>query len=155
MKASKASPLVALTALALVFSTPSAYGNTSTQGHGNGGTEQITLASKRAGGSFPDLTANLFDQRGKRVGFATSDCTVIIRNPSTTACHGSFVLTGRGEITWQHSTRSAQPPYFLAITGGTGRYCEASGQVRVVRTESSPQGGLYKLTVFTGRACPV
>ncbi|MEN3585431.1 hypothetical protein AAH978_14925, partial [Streptomyces sp. ZYX-F-203] len=57
------------------------------------------------------------------------------------------------QITWLNATRTPQTPYVIAVTGGTGVYCEARGQIRVVRTESDPDGGLYEFEVVTGRKC--
>ncbi|MDI9885126.1 hypothetical protein QMZ92_12150 [Streptomyces sp. HNM0645] len=93
------------------------------------------------------------DKNGKTVGFVTTNCVIVDSTPAeTTTCYGSYVLEG-GQITWQNATRDPQTPYLIAITGGTGKYCEASGQIRVVRTESQAGGGLYELKVITGRKC--
>ncbi|MDI9889426.1 hypothetical protein QMZ92_35255 [Streptomyces sp. HNM0645] len=152
MKVSSTSRLCALAALGLVVSAPSAYGNAE-RDQGRQKVEVITVISRTAGGSFPNSTADLFDEKGNQVGFSTTNCTVIT-DPRTVSCYGAYVLEGRGQITWQNATRNESTPFLTAITGGTGRYCEARGQIRVIRTQSDPQGGLSQLKVFKGQKCP-
>ncbi|MEN3586342.1 hypothetical protein AAH978_19640, partial [Streptomyces sp. ZYX-F-203] len=59
------------------------------------------------------------------------------------------------QITWLNGKHTTRPlPHVIAVTGGTGVYCEARGQIRVVRIESDPRGGLYEFQVVAGRKCP-
>ncbi|WP_199800619.1 hypothetical protein [Streptomyces marianii] len=88
--------------------------------------------------------------RDKGMPRGRSNCVFTASTPETTTCYGSYVLED-GQITWRNATRDPQTPYLIAITGGTGKYCEASGQIRVVRTQSEAGGGLYQLEVITSR----
>ncbi|MFE5828436.1 hypothetical protein ACFQ7B_42885 [Streptomyces erythrochromogenes] len=132
-----------------MLSAPLAHADT---GHDKDRVKRFTLTSTNSQGQFPNITADLLDRDGENVGFVTTNCVTANSTPPTTTCHGSYVLR-EGEITWQHGQRSLQTPFVIAVTGGTGEYCEARGQIRVVRTESAPDGGLYELEVITGRKC--
>ncbi|MFD4144636.1 hypothetical protein [Streptomyces sp. NPDC058572] len=149
MKASLALPLCALTVLPALLSAPLAHADTD---HDKDRVERFSLTTTNTQGQFPNATADLLDQNGRNVGFLTINCIPIDSTPQTATCHGSYVLED-GQITWQNATRNPQPPFTIAITGGTGKYCEARGQIRVVRTESVPEGGLSELEVITGRKC--
>lgn len=150
MKASHALTLGALTLLPAMLIASPAQGGTDRD---RDGVKQITLTTADSQGDFPFVTADLVDKNDKTVGFVTTNCVVVTSmTDDTTTCHGAYVLED-GQITWQNATRDPQPPYLIAITGGTGKYCEASGQIRVVRTESDDDGGLYELKVITGRTC--
>ncbi|MEV6319523.1 hypothetical protein [Streptomyces sp. NPDC051776] len=150
------SSLCAWAVLSLAFGAPSAYADTKGD-KDRPNVENMTLTSRQVGGTSPDETiSDLFDERGNKIGFSTTDCTVIKEaDPRAVQCHGSYVLEGRGEITWENANRDQRPPHLRAITGGTGEFCEARGQIRVIRYVSDPQGGEYQLKVIKGRKCPV
>ncbi|MEV6319534.1 hypothetical protein [Streptomyces sp. NPDC051776] len=151
MKASLALPLCALTVIPVVLSAPVAHADTEND---RGRVERFTLTTTNTQGQFPNVTADLLDRNGENVGFVTTNCVGVDTTPRTETCYGSYVLED-GQLTWQNATRDPQTPYHIAITGGTGKYCEARGQIRVVRTESEPEGGLYELEVITGRKCAI
>ncbi|AWI28393.1 hypothetical protein AB0K47_02815 [Streptomyces tirandamycinicus] len=149
MKTSLALPLCALALVPAVLTAPPVQADT---GHDKDRVKKFTLTTTDSQGDFPHVTADLLDRKGEYVGFVTTNCVEADSTPATVTCYGSYVLED-GEITWQHATRDPEPPYFIAITGGTGKYCEARGQIRVVRIESDPEGGRYDLEVITGRTC--
>lgn len=150
MKTSCVLPLCALALLPAVLGAPLAHADADGDGDR---VRRMTLATVNSQGEFPNVTADLEDKRNRTVGFVTTTCVTVASVPERTiTCHGSYVLED-GQITWQNATRDPQTPYLLAITGGTGAYCEARGQIRVVRTESESGGGLYELEVITGRRC--
>ncbi|MFD5425463.1 hypothetical protein [Streptomyces sp. NPDC127084] len=149
MKASLALPLCALVVLPAVLSAPVAHANTDQNWDR---VKRFTLTTTNSQGQFPNVTADLLDLNGQNVGFVTTNCVGADSTPRTETCYGAYVLED-GELTWQHATRNPQTPYVIAITGGTGKYCDARGQIRVVRTESAPEGGLYEVEVITGRKC--
>ncbi|AWK08374.1 hypothetical protein SSP531S_52160 [Streptomyces spongiicola] len=149
MKTSLALPLCALALVPAVLTAPAAHADT---GHDKDRVTKFALTTTNSQGVFPHVTADLLDRKGEDAGFVTTNCAQAVSTPTTTTCYGSYVLED-GEITWQSATRDPEPPYLIAITGGTGRYCEARGQIRVVRIESDPEGGLYELEVITGRKC--
>ncbi|MEV1050607.1 hypothetical protein [Streptomyces sp. NPDC049887] len=158
MKASSAWPVYALALLPFMLSSPVAHGETGEERNGadRQNVETITVVSKSVGSPVsPGHSADLFDEKGNRIGFSATSCSPVSSMPTTVLCHGSYVLDGKGEITWENANRGQATPYFTAVTGGTGRYCEARGQIRVIRTQSQPGGGLSQLKVFLGRKCPV
>ncbi|MFJ6637025.1 hypothetical protein ACIQMR_37745 [Streptomyces sp. NPDC091376] len=132
-----------------MLSAPLAHADT---GEDKDRVKRFTLTTTNSQGQFPNVTADLLDRNGENVGFVTTNCIAADSTPRTETCHGAYVLE-EGQLTWQNATRNPQTPYLIAITGGTGKYCEARGQIRVVRTESAPEGGLYELEVITGRKC--
>ena len=93
-------------------------------------------------GDYFVATENLFRQ-GKKVGTDHAVCTLTRLEPPTgtpkrfaAQCLATLVLP-EGQITLQGvrtgSLSAQQPPRFtLAITGGTGTYKTAQGQVRIV-----------------------
>ncbi|MEV0963102.1 hypothetical protein AB0J25_11000 [Streptomyces sp. NPDC049910] len=147
MKTSLALPLCALVLAPAVLAAPPAQADT---GNDKDRVKKFTLTTTNSQGTFPNVTADLLNRKGENVGFVTTNCVFADSTPTTTTCYGSYVLKD-GEITWQNATRDSDPPFLIAITGGTGKYCEARGQIRVVSTES--EGGLYELEVITGRTC--
>ncbi|MFE3496787.1 hypothetical protein ACFXOS_27610 [Streptomyces sp. NPDC059175] len=151
MKASLALPLCALALLPAVLSPPLAHAGTD---HEQDRVKRFTLRTTNSQGEFPNATADLVDWKGEIVGFVTTNCVFAspASTPQTTTCFGAYVLED-GQITWQNATRDPQTPYLIAITGGTGKYCSAGGQIRVVSTESESGGGLYELEVITSRKC--
>ncbi|TLQ46430.1 hypothetical protein [Streptomyces marianii] len=149
MRTSRALPLCVLTVFPAVLSAPLAHADT---GHDKDRVKKITLTTTDPQGQFPNFTADLVNSKGETVGFVTTNCVLAASTPQTSTCYGSYVLED-GQITWQNATRDPQPPFLTAITGGTGKYCDASGQIRVVRTSSDPEGGLYQLEVITSRKC--
>ncbi|MFJ4013035.1 hypothetical protein [Streptomyces sp. NPDC090026] len=149
MKSSYVMPLCALALVPAVLGAPLAHADADGDGDR---VRRMTLATVNSEGEFPNVTADLVYKK-RIVGFVTTNCESVASVPERTiTCHGSYVLED-GQITWQNATRDPQTPYLLAITGGTGAYCEARGQIRVVRTESESGGGLYELEVITGRRC--
>ncbi|MFJ5646166.1 hypothetical protein [Streptomyces sp. NPDC093223] len=151
MNISKSAGVCALLTLATALASPSAV---AAEQHGTGGlqTVTITVASRPAGGTFPHTTANLFDSRGRQVGFSTTNCD-IVSSPETVSCSGAYVFPALGQVTWQNATRDQTTPYLIAITGGTGQFCDARGQISVLRTENEPAGGLYTLRIAKSRTC--
>ncbi len=76
-------------------------------------------------------------QSGKRVGFAGGQCTIVrmTKSSATTQCAVSVSLpkgqlTIQGLQTFPLSNRPS-PPSMFAITGGTGAYRTAGGQIKV------------------------
>ncbi|MGV9455663.1 allene oxide cyclase barrel-like domain-containing protein [Streptomyces sp. NPDC003635] len=89
----------------------------------------------KVGDSFT-FADDLFQEKGgERVGRDGVACTVVrTGNPLDIQCLGTFVLSG-GQITAQvlmtvPLTEEEQPPFDAAVTGGTGDYRGASGQIR-------------------------
>ncbi|GFH34249.1 hypothetical protein [Streptomyces pacificus] len=149
MKTSLALPLCALALVPAVLIVPLAQADTD---HDKDRVKRFALTTTNSQGTFPNVTADLLDRKGEKAGFVTTNCVFADSTPTTTTCYGSYVLKD-GEITWQNATRAPEPPFLIAVTGGTGTYCEARGQIRVVRIESDPGGGRYELEVTTGRKC--
>ncbi|WP_250405391.1 allene oxide cyclase barrel-like domain-containing protein [Streptomyces cellostaticus] len=153
MKVSLASSSTAVAILTVALGASAAVAGTQHDGDHEYRVEKITLTTQNSQGGFPNSTADLYDKKGRKVGFVTTNCVTVDSTPDQTiTCHGAYVLE-KGEITWQNATRDPSPPYFIAITGGTGRYCDASGQIHVIRTEAEEGGGLYELEVIRGRDC--
>ena len=76
-----------------------------------------------------------FFRGGKKIGFDGGFCT-LVRLPALLECVGTNSLPG-GQLTAQGLLDygpdfASEGPFELAITGGTGRYKTAHGQVRVI-----------------------
>jgi hypothetical protein len=76
-----------------------------------------------------------FFRGGKKIGFDGGFCT-LVRLPALLECVGTNSLPG-GQLTAQGLLDygpdfASEGPFKLAITGGTGRYKTAHGQVRVI-----------------------
>ena len=86
-----------------------------------------------------DLLLKLNDS-GMDVGHDGLACTVTDPSQSEAACQGSFVLPG-GQITVQFL--NSPPAVKLgAITGGTGRYRTARGQMKLVEPATGNVGSV-------------
>jgi len=83
-------------------------------------------------------TDGLLDERGATAGSMSQVCTLLTPGPnvftSTYDCAGSFDLAD-GSITVQGTFVPVADASTLAITGGTGRFAKARGEV-VVATEA-------------------
>jgi hypothetical protein len=80
----------------------------------------------------------LLTKSGKRVGHDGFACTITDASVPEAACQGTFVLPG-GQITVQFLN---SPPSVKigAITGGTGRFRSARGQMRLVEPATGDVG---------------
>ena len=67
---------------------------------------------------------------GKRVGDEGGTCPIVDVSQGLIHCTGTIRLSG-GQITFQGLTTTA-PTKHVAITGGTGRYQDVSGQATLV-----------------------
>jgi hypothetical protein len=67
---------------------------------------------------------------GKRVGDQSGTCPIVDLGQGLIHCTGTIRMSG-GQITFQGLTTTA-PTKQVAITGGTGRYQDASGQGTLV-----------------------
>jgi hypothetical protein len=86
-------------------------------------------------GDYFVFTEDLF-MKGKRVGSDHVSCmaTRIDKSEFTVQCVATLVLDGKGQITVQGAVTFSEESgstFTLAITGGTGRFRDASGQVKV------------------------
>ena len=86
------------------------------------------------------ITANdrLLNRNGKSVGHDGLACTITDPSHAEAACQGTFVLPG-GQITVQF-LNSPPPVKIGAITGGTGRFRAAEGQMRLVEPATGNVG---------------
>ena len=82
----------------------------------------------------------LLNASGKDVGRDGIACTITDPSVPEAACQGSFVLPG-GQITVQF-LNSPPPVKIAAITGGTGRYRTARGQVKLVEPATGKIGSV-------------
>jgi hypothetical protein len=80
----------------------------------------------------------LLNRRRKDVGHDGITCTMTDPSVPEAACQGSFVLPG-GQITVQF-LNSPPPVKIGAITGGTGRFRTARGQMRLVEPATGNVG---------------
>ena len=80
----------------------------------------------------------LLNTRRKDVGHDGIACTMTDPSVPEAACQGSFVLPG-GQITVQF-LNSPPPVKIGAITGGTGRFRTARGQMRLVEPATGNVG---------------
>jgi hypothetical protein len=82
----------------------------------------------------------LLNARGKHVGHDGLACTITDPSVPEAACQGTFVLRG-GQITVQFLN---SPPAVKvgAITGGTGRFRTARGQMRLVEPATGDVGSV-------------
>jgi hypothetical protein len=67
------------------------------------------------------FTDDLFDQSGRPVGRDEARCTIMFRDDML--CDATFVIDGKGQLTIQGVGLN------LAVTGGTGRFKKARGQL--------------------------
>jgi hypothetical protein len=115
------------------------------------GTETLHLVATEVDSTFLDLGAADFsvgDQfaftndllsGGNKIGVDGGLCIVTrltARGAATWKCVGSNMLpegqiTAQGLVTYAPGEEVKADPYLFAITGGTGRYREAQGEVRI------------------------
>jgi hypothetical protein len=101
---------------------------------------EVFLDLDHSGGQSPTIGDQFvfssdFFRGGKKVGFDGGFCT-LVRLPALLECVGTNSLPG-GQLTAQGLLDygpdfASEGPFKLAITGGTGRYKTAHGQVRVI-----------------------
>jgi hypothetical protein len=65
---------------------------------------------------------DLFDPAGRRIGRDEARCTIMFRGD--VLCDATFILAGRGQLTIEGVNLT------FAITGGTGEFRKARGQMR-------------------------
>ena len=104
----------------------------------------------RKGPSLGDMTVfhdTLVDAKGTVVGHDGLVCT--FTNPAVpeASCQGVAKLPG-GQLTFQF-LNSPPPRKVAAITGGSGRYQDARGQLLIVESPKD-QTGSYTFTLITG-----
>jgi hypothetical protein len=83
------------------------------------------------------FTDNLFDQTGRRIGRDQARCVLMFRDDLL--CDASFIIAGKGQLIIHGASRAT-----FAVTGGTGDFNKARGQVQ----ESFLPTGEFKF-VFT------
>jgi hypothetical protein len=109
----------------------------------------LDLAAPGAGpGDQFTGTGDLFDDRGQKVGTSTFTC--ITAAEGLNQCAQVYALPG-GKITTTGTTHpdSSATPIFdarLAVTGGTGRFVGAVGELRLVQTTTSQATLTFHLT---------
>lgn len=74
------------------------------------------------------LREALFDGSGERVGTSNISCTESFQR--TLVCTAGLVLKGRGQIALGGSI-PFEPVFTIGITGGTGEFKAAAGEVRI------------------------
>jgi hypothetical protein len=122
----------------------------SADGNGNGGATVFTLHSTLIEDTDIDLGRTGFSQgdrlvfrdrlsttAGKRIGLLHGDCVFTQAGPSRVSLrcgvtaafgrHSSIDFAGAGTFT----PEQASGPFLLPVTGGSGRYIGAEGEVRV------------------------
>jgi hypothetical protein len=68
------------------------------------------------------FTDDLFDPAGRRIGRDEARCTIMFRGD--VLCDATFILAGRGQLTIEGVNLT------FAVTGGTGEFRKARGQMR-------------------------
>jgi hypothetical protein len=106
-----------------------------------GGQEtNVDLGSKGFSAGDQEVVAAKLVQDGKRVGEAGSVCQFVRVGKSSAACLDVFTLSlPKGQISTQGlvtSTPAGPGTFVLAITGGTGAYQTAHGQMKVTSTST-------------------
>ncbi len=96
----------------------------------------LDLGKKGFGQSDQFIFHDLLFRDGNRVGTADGACQFTYVTPQRAAINCVVTLSlPQGQLTIQgvstFPTTGIQPPFFIAITGGTGAYKTAHGQVRV------------------------
>ena len=84
------------------------------------------------------FTESLWNGRGHRVGTTIATCTEQFLHAS--ACSATLRLFGRGDITVAGAVGGPQP--LLAVTGGTGGFSDAGGQMDTSRDNVGARGVL-------------
>jgi hypothetical protein len=90
------------------------------------------------------FSSDLF-RKGKKIGFDGGFCT-LVRLPALFQCAGTNYLPG-GQLTVQGLLDygpdfASEGPFYLAITGGTGRYKTAHGEVRLIDRPASERDSI-------------
>jgi hypothetical protein len=67
------------------------------------------------------FTDDLFDPSGRRIGRDEARCTIMFRGD--VVCDATFILAGRGQLTIEGVNLT------FAVTGGTGEFKKARGQM--------------------------
>jgi hypothetical protein len=90
-------------------------------------------------------------QHGDRVGTHGDECT-IVQVADNRLCYAclSIVRLADGQLRLEGLVRTpiGEPTYRMAVTGGTGKYAGATGQVRVTGTGSLSDGQLFEVTLL-------
>ena len=73
--------------------------------------------------------ADLVNRSGNRVGFDIGQCTLNFNNQAY--CSATFNLVGRGQIIGEGRVSPTAPGGVFAITGGTGNFQNARGEVHL------------------------
>ncbi|MCA1727580.1 MAG: hypothetical protein LC722_08010 [Actinobacteria bacterium] len=103
------------------------------------GTQTDIKPSTEVGDVFL-LRETLFDDAGTRVGVSNIACTETFHQ--TLVCTAALTLRGRGEIVLG-GTIPFDPVFTIAITGGTGEFRTAAGEVRVDVSAPDRQTTVY------------
>lgn len=150
--------LAALALLIVAAAVMAAGAASGTSSRGDGGGEVIQLTTKQVHQGFVDhgtpgfsvddafVFSNDLYRNGKKVGEDGGTCTVTRIAPggaTTLHCLGTNSLPG-GQISVQGLAAPGEP-FELAITGGTGRYNKARGQV--IGENTSPTEMSIKLVL--------
>jgi hypothetical protein len=152
----RGSVAVALVATALVV--PSV----ALASRGNGHDKTFTLHAVQTADQFLDLGATglssgdlivfatAVSRDGRREGVTGGSCTVTTVDSSTTftaSCQATARLRG-GMLTTQALVtfgQGLQPPFTLAITGGSGQYRGAAGEVEVQQRTDTTEDYIVRL----------
>jgi hypothetical protein len=97
----------------------------------------------RSAGDQLIFTERLLDVRGRRLGRDAASCTYLF--DARSLCTGSYILR-RGQVMVQLVQPGPRGTYRQAITGGTGRYAQASGAVTV---DQRPSGDRFTFHIRT------
>jgi hypothetical protein len=93
------------------------------------------------------LTHDLY-RDGEKIGESGGECTFVRTGgeTSTAQCLASFALSG-GQITVQGLVTFAQEPapFTVAVTGGTGRYRDADGELHVETVSEEEERLTFRL----------
>jgi hypothetical protein len=150
----------ALAATALIVPTVALAARGGGHPHGHGQT--FTLNAVQTADEFLDLGATgltsgdqiifatAVSRDGRSAGVTGGSCTVTTLGPNNTftaSCQATARLRG-GLITTQALVtfrNGLQPPFTLAITGGTGRYSGAGGEVEVRQISDTTEDYIVRL----------
>jgi allene oxide cyclase len=83
---------------------------------------------------------HLYDGSGKLIGRTLSDCTRVRPNTGAWECRWTIQILGKGSLTLEGPILD-RGNSVLAVTGGTGAFLSARGQV-LLRQKSSSRWGL-------------
>jgi hypothetical protein len=150
----------ALAATALIVPTVALAARGGGHPHGHGQT--FTLHAVQTADEFLDLGATgltsgdqiifatAVSRGGRSAGVTGGSCTVTTIDPDnrfTASCQatarlGDGVITTQALVTFRDGL---QPPFTLAITGGTGRYSGAGGEVEVRQISDTTEDYIVRL----------